>query len=531
MSRRTAASESHRQIVAFMDVGTNSMRLLIVRIEADGSYATLTEQKESVRLGEGEFADHVVKPAALDRATIVAARFAEMAATFGVERIVAVATSAAREASNKRILLQRLRTASGVDVRVISGREEARLIYLGVASGVRFDDGQALFVDIGGGSTELIVGDQSRHLYLDSLRLGAIRLTNQFFDPGFSGAVSKRRYARIQQLVRTTAVRSLQRLHKKEFDFVVGSSGTITSLADVTARRLWNRPPEKQDRFEHDQLRESIANLAGMTLEERRRIPGISGRRAAIIVAGAAIIDTMLEELGGPLLMVSDRTLRDGLLIDYLRRSDAQADGKDFSYRLDSVLRLGRRCRFDESHARHVAALAEMLFDSAKVAGLHELGDWEQEILYYAALLHDIGAFLSYNNHREHAYYFIRNAELLGFDETEVGILAATTLFHKKTYPRKTDSRFGSLDRRSRQIVKVLCVLLRIAESLDRSHGRVIKAAVFRESEDGQAIELELQSDGDCHLELWAMEVHHKAFLRTFGREMRIQMVAPVETT
>ncbi len=525
MSQMPAATSP--STIGLMDIGTNCMRLAVVRIEADGSYGVLTQQKELIRLGEGEFKSQWIQPEAMERTALVLAQFADMARSFGAGQLIAVATSAAREARNRRGLLAKLREASEVEVHVISGREEARLIYLGVASDVRLDDEQrALFIDIGGGSTEVIVGDQRRHFYLDTIRLGAIRVTNQFFEPEDTGPVSKGQYRRLQKHVAAAAVRTVQRLNNQQFDRIIGSSGTITTLCDLAARMHLGRPVEKNDAIDRKQVREVIARLLAMPLEERAAMPGMSARRADIIVAGAAILDTLYENWPDLPLFASDRTLRDGLLIDHLKRTAEQADLHHLSHRMQSVLRLGRQCRFDEDHAHHVSRLAVQLFDAARQAGLHDLGDSPRELLHYAAMLHDIGTFVSYSLHRQHSYYVIRHADLLGFDDVEIQIIATTALYHKKTYPRKDDEAFAALDRDSRATVKVLCTLLRLAESLDRSHQRVVQEVSLNCQKEGDVV-LELFASGDCHLELWAAAVHAKAFARTFGRRLEIEAGTP----
>lgn len=522
MSRKLTTPKG--RVVGFMDIGTNSMRLLVVRIDPGGAYSVLTHQREPVRLGEGEFATRKITPEAMGRAVLVTARFADMARSLGAEQTLAVATSATREATNKRSFLTRLREASGVDVRVISGREEARLIYLGVASGANLNGDKALFIDIGGGSTELIVGDQQQVDFLDSLRLGAIRLTNLFMLSDDTGPVPPKRYELICQHVRTEAVRPFQRLCKLPIQRMIGSSGTITTLVEVGVRRFHGRAPQKSDELTHDQLREVIENLASLPQDQRAKVPGMNAKRADIIIAGAAILDTVMDELKIEKVSASDRTLRDGMLLDYMTRHGLDAGISELSYRMRSVMRLGRRCRFDEDHARHVAHLALRLFDTTRDAGLHELGDDERELLEYAALLHDIGTFLSHSNHRSHTYYFIHNADLLGFDETELAVIATTAMYHKKRYPRERDSKFAALDKPVQRVVLVLCTLLRFAESLDRSHNAAVKDAGVVKSESG-VLSLQLNTDRDCHLELWAVQEHLKAFRRTFGDDLQIPPV------
>lgn len=512
--------------VAFIDLGTNSMRLLVARVDPHGSYSVLTQQKENIRLGEGEFATDELQPEAMDRTVLVARRFAEMAASFGATHTVAVATSATREAVNQKELLDRLRDEAGLEVHVISGREEARLIYLGVVSGARLESGQcALFVDIGGGSTEIIVGDRDQHRYLDTLKLGTIRLANLYFLPGDTSPLAADRYRLIERFVRAQLVRTVQRVREFEIDLALGSSGTFVTLGDIAAREFLGRPLEKNDSFTRQQLRGVIATLAGLPMEQRLRVPGMSANRGDLIVPGGIIVDVLLQELGIDRVTISDRTLRDGLLMEYLSRIEPQGELVQLGFREQSVLRLARRCRVDLEHAQRVREVAVQLFDSAHEAGLHDLGALERELLEHAAVLHDVGTFLSYTNHRLHSYYFIRNAELLGFDDTEIAVIAATAMFHKKTYPRKRHAEFAALDKRSQRIVRILCVFLRLAESLNRSHsGVVCEARIVRLDDD--TAELVLGARGDCELELWSVEGHAKAFRRSFGPCMAVR-VAP----
>lgn len=514
----------HGPAIGFMDIGTNSIRVLVVRIGPGGTYTVLTQQKETVRLGDGGFERHTIQEQALQRAVLVASRFAEMARSFGAEQIVAVATCAAREALNKRVLIDRLYAQADLDVRVISGREEARLIYLGVASDARLGTDRALMIDVGGGSTEIIVGDECRHKMLESLKLGAIRLTNRFFKNKDAGNVNRRKYNSIKKHIRANAARAMQRLGDDQYERVIGSSGTILTLADIASRRFEGRPVERNQVIEYEQLQQVIDELLPMSVSERITVPGMSAKRGDIIVCGAAIVDTILESLGGAALVVSERSLRDGLLIDYLARVGHDGELGDMSYRMRSVLRLGRKCMFDEAHALHVARLALKLFDATRKAKLHKLGRAQRELLEFAALLHDIGSVLGYSGHRAHSYYFIRNAELLGFDDTEIATIATTALYHKKTFPRKSDPEFAVLGKSGQKVVKVLCVLLRVAESLDRSHAGVVRQVDVRPGKEGQ-VRLRIHADGECHLELWSLAVHRKAFMSVFGRRMSVELV------
>ncbi|MDB5385724.1 MAG: Ppx/GppA phosphatase [Planctomycetaceae bacterium] len=511
-----------KHVVAFLDIGTNSVRMLLARIDPNHSFSVISQQKEVVRLGEGEFRDRQLQPAAIRRAVLVCSQFVQMAKAHEATEIIAVATSASREATNQGVFLRRLNREAQLDCRIISGKEEARLIYLGVVSGLNLGEKRALFIDIGGGSTEVIVGTQSQHDFLDSLKLGAIRLTSRFFQPGDVGEVSPRLYQQIKQYVRTTAVRTLQQLKQWRTDIAVGSSGSICNLAEITIRLIYKRPWKKDDSIMLADLKEVAVKLCECTLEERAKLPGINPERADIIVAGAAILETILEDLGVNELRVSERGLREGLPIDYMSRMEHLPPLELRSFRERSVFQLGRSCNFDETHAKNVVRLSHQLFDSAFQLGLHKLGEWERELLEYASLLHDIGSFLSYNNHREHSYYFIRNADLLGFDNTELAIVATTALFHGKALPQLKHPEFAELDKRSRKIVRTLCVFLRMAEALDRSHvGAVSQVRLYRSAID--TICLEMTSANECQLELWGVKRYEFAFEQVFQQKLIVE--------
>ena len=514
-----------RSVVGFMDIGTNSIRLLLARINPNHTFTTLTQQKETVRLGEGEFSQHRLMPAAIQRAVQVCTRFARMARSFGAKEIVAVATAATREARNRRQFVNRLKKDAKLDVHVVSGKEEARLIWLGVSSGTNMAGREAVFIDVGGGSTEVIVGDQQRYRYLDTLRLGAIRLHSMFFKPSEIGPVSRSHYKTIQQYVRSTAVHTVQHVRQYKPDLGIGSSGTIMNLADIASKRSNGRLPGRKDLLTLDQLVRTVEHLCSLGLAQRREVPGLNPERADIIIPGAAILQTFMEELGLRQIQVSDRSMRDGLPLDHLARGEHAHLLRKMTFRERSVLQLGQACGFDETHARNVARIALGLFDTAREAGLHHLGAWERDLLEYAALLHDVGAFLSFSDHEVHSAYFIRHADLLGFDETEIAILANTTMFHRRNAPRKKHPALAEMAPATQQVVRVLSVLLRLAESLDRSHMGVVRCINLRTKGRTRAV-LAVHCKEDCQLEIWGVQNHGKVFKRIFGRDLSIEQVS-----
>ena len=517
------ASDWQERVVGFIDLGTNSIRLLLVRIKPDRSYAVLSQRKETVRLGEGEFNTERLQEEAMDRAVLVCQNFTQMARSQGAEEIIALATSATREAQNRKTFLRRLEKEAGLEVRVISGKEEARLTYLGVSSGLNMGDRQGIFIDIGGGSTEIAIGDQSEHFFLDTLKLGSIRLTMLFLEMN-EGSVSSEQYEKLQGYIRDTAIRTLQKANRYRLEMGVGSSGTIENLADIAIRNFHQRRREPDDVLTHEELKGVVGMLRGLSIEDRKRVPGINPDRADIIIGGAAILDVIMQEVGLREINISERSMRDGMLVDYLNRMDGTESEQKLTIREASVLRLGRALGFDEEHAWHVAGLALNLFDISKEQDLHNLTLRERELLEYAAMLHDVGMSLSYANHQAHSYYIITNAELLGFDQTEIAIIAATALFHRKKFPRKRDNEFAALDDRSQEIVQILGVLLSIAEGLDRSHMGLVRDMEMELEGKGKAL-LRIRAAQECPLEIWGVEYHDKAFQKTFKRRLVVDVV------
>ena len=508
--------------VAFIDIGTNSIRLLVVRIDPNGSFAIQSRQKETVRLGEGEFGEqNLIQPEPMERAVMIARRFRDMAAAFGATEFVAVATSATREAKNRAGFLERLRLEALLDVHPVSGREEARLTYLGVARSLPLGGKKGLFIDIGGGSTEIAVGDGEDPLFIDSLKLGGIRLAAQFPGDGADAPVGKKTVREMRGHIGDLIVRTVQAVKRQKADLAVGSSGTIENLGEIGLRNFPQPGQVAGSTLSLGQLRSIINLLSGMTLGERKGIAGMNPERADIIVPGALILESFMESLGFESIRISERGLQDGLLEDYLSRLAHASDLHRMGIRERSVLGLARSCGVDEEHARSTWALSLQLFDSARGIGLHELGERERDLLGFAALLHDTGKFISFANHHDHSYYVVRNADLLGFDDIELAIMANVVRVHRKKFPAKKLADCDELDGRSHRVVRIMGMFLRLAESLDRSHASLVRKAWFS-ARDCDTLSLEFEAADRCDLEIWAAEKHRKAFSSIFRKDLVI---------
>lgn len=536
--------ESNERIFAAMDIGTNSIRLAVIEMQSKFSWTTLSMQKQVVRLGEGEFtadsgkkdenSDEIVRyltDEAMDRAALVCARFADMARGFGAERIVALATAASREAANRDEFVRRVRSVAGLDVRVISGQEEARLIYLGVSSAIDLKMGdKALFMDIGGGSTELIVGYQNTYSFLDSLRLGAIRLTAEFLKQP-DKPVPPATWAEMQRHIKSVLAPAARAIRNIGFTTMYGSSGTAINMAEIAAHMSSGSPPQSFRNYvlPLTEVQAITKKLCALNIEQRRRVPGLNTERADIIIGGSAILQTVMEVVGASSLTISDRGLREGIIVDHLVRTNTSADDVSaaplIGARRRSIQQLMKSTGVEEAHAAHIVRLSLMIFDEWKRLGLHGYSR-SRELLEYAGLLHDCGFFISHTNHQNHSYYLIRNSELLGFNDLEVEIVASLALYHRKAAPRKRHPNFARLDGKTQRVIRILSCALRLAEALDRGHLMLVTGVSFARTAKSDTVEMSVTCSPEAQLELWAAAGQSEAFQKTFGMNLSVSAVA-----
>lgn len=458
---------------------------MVVRINPNKSYTVLTRYKQMVRLGECSAAGANLTGAAMRRTIDALRNIAEICRGYEAGEIVALATAAVRDASNGAEFAARAAAESGIAPDIISGLEEARLIHLGVRTELPPFGGATIFIDIGGGSTELTAEAASGETRYDSLKLGCVRITNAFPELAERGRVSAELYERVCAHVRDKSLRSVQKLRAIVSSSarirVVGSSGTAQNLAEIFVRSARTSRSGAPLALSLKDLGGLAKRLCGMTLGERAKVPGINPQRADVIVGGAAILQTLMSELGALEVTVSSFGLLDGMLRDYLERGRLGYLDGAAGAREQSAMQLARSCNFDETHARWMTRLALSLFDSSRAAGLHSYGPPERELLYFAGLLHDIGLFLSFSNHHEHTRYMIENTELLGFHRSEIEIIAAAASMHRKWSARKTRRICGlpplALTDEQLALAATLGLFLRMAECLERSQQQTVTDA------------------------------------------------------
>lgn len=490
-------------LLAALDLGTNSFHLVVARVSEQGGIDVLTRHKETVRLGHGGGDMKVLEPEAMERGISALRRMRRLAESAGAP-LRAVATSAVREAENASVFLDRALHEAGVDVDVISGVEEARLIHLGVLQAVPVFDKRLVLCDIGGGSTEVLVGQQGEVLTARSFKLGAVRLTDRFFPGGRAEADA---VWECRAYVRSTLAVFERDVEKFGFEIAVGSSGTIESVARM-AHRL--RPGATELRtyncfeFTAAELAQVIDRLAAArTAAERREVPGIEPERADIVLGGALVLEGVFDTFGIERMTVSDNALREGVLLDTLLRTTAGAVHHLDDVSRRSVEHLVETCDDDPAHSRHVASLALQLFDATAV--LHGLDRTSRDYLEAASMLANVGLFIAHAKHHLHSYYVIRNSEqLTGFTDHEIEIIALVARYHRKSAPKPSHAEYARLAPEDQHVVRVLAGLLRVAIGLDRSHdGRVDRVTVRRAGER-VLVEAHASSGADLALELYA---------------------------
>ena len=507
--------------IAAIDIGTNSIHMIVVQVRADLSFEVIDREKEMVRLGAGGLDGRALTPESMHAALQVLSKFRRLAESHKVDEVIAVATSATREAENGGEFLQAVTQQTGIRPRVISGTEEARLIHLAAVYGVSVPGDVAVVIDIGGGSVEVTRGVGSAVELGRSFKLGVIRLTERFVktDP-----LEPRDQRKLVRHVDGEIGKYLDQIARLGFERVIGTSGTILSLGAVAsaAEGLAPGAPLRNRRFTAKQIRRVRKDLVALDLEKRLRVPGLEPRRADLAVAGAILVDEILRRLGADEITLCDLSLREGLVLDYIsrhRKEIAQADRYP-DVRRRSVFELAERCHYWPEHSQHVARLAIGLFDQTRA--IHGLTDREREWLEYAAILHDIGVLISYEGHHKHSYYLVKNGDLRGFEPDEIEAIALVARYHRQGTPKRKHDGFADLRRRTRRTVRTLAAILRLAESLDRSHAQTISGLELHDR--GHDDLLQLRTTGDAELELWAATRHGAPFERLTGKPLRIEV-------
>ncbi len=516
---------------AAIDMGTNSFHMAIVRSQGNSHFEWIGKEKEMVRLGSGAGDLNHITPDAMQRGIHTLQRFVRIAKSHHA-RIRAVATSAVREARNRDDFLERVATECGLNVEVIPGTEEARLIYLGVMQALPVFQKRVLVIDIGGGSTEFLIGEQGHPIHAVSLKLGAIRLTDRFFaSDRFSNAAVEE----CRKFIRVMLASIHREMQHYPMDQMIGSSGTILTLYEMIKLSRSKAQELDDSSFTSKELNGIVDIILSIPDRfKRSSIPGLDPHRSDIIVGGAILLQEIFRFFQIDSMSVSPFALREGVLMDTLVRE--YGIQKDFhSIRLNSVEQMMNRYLNDRhgeiESARQISRISLLLYDALKSAGfLGGLNRGDRELLEYGALLHNVGIAVSYSSHHKHGYYIIKNSDcLLGFTNLEQEILAQVTRYHRKSPPGKKHEMFQVLPGDVRNRVYSLAAILRLAVNLDRERTQGVKD-IRIESGGGRVVFFLMPAqnandqEADLSLELWAGEMRKEMLEEALGCRVELKL-------
>jgi exopolyphosphatase/guanosine-5'-triphosphate,3'-diphosphate pyrophosphatase len=505
--------------VAALDVGSNSIHMIVAEASHGRDVRVLDRAKDMARLGDSAFGDGRLSASAQARAISTIGRLLSLAKRHRVDAVVAAATSAVREAANGTAFLALVRRETGQHVALLSEQEEARLIYLAVRHAVDLRGRPSLVVDVGGGSVEVVVGDATAMRAVESLPLGILRLKAEF---GGKAALKGKERKALREHVRETFAPFARRARALRVRQAIGTAGTLQAIARVLRAAEGAGGDDEVPsgvRIARDRVFELGEALLSMPLADRQRVPGLEPERADAIGYGAVVLSEILHGAGAEELRTCRATLREGMVIDWLathpRRPARRAahDVRERSVR-DAAARYGESLE----HAEYVATLALALFDGTK--RLHRLGKDERELLEYACLLHDVGQHVEYRRHHRHSHYLIKNADLQGFDPEEVETLAVVARYHRKGGPKEDHEEWRALAPSRRPAALALTAILRVADGLDRGHGQRLRAPKVEVRR--REVVLGVRGTGDASLERWGGAVKADLFEQVFGRPLRI---------
>ncbi|MDI3462993.1 MAG: Exopolyphosphatase [Nitrospira sp.] len=509
--------------LAVIDIGTNSIHMVLAEILPDAGFKILDRFKDMTRLGNGVFSTRRLSEEAMTRALDVLKTLVTLARNKGFDRIIAVATSAVREAQNGGDFVAFIMEQTGLRVRVISGTEEARLIFLGVKHSIALPDGPTLVVDIGGGSVELIVGNREGLIHGKSLKLGAIRLAEQFLP---KAPPSESMLYALNDAVLTHLRDALGSFKMKKFHSLVATSGMAGNLGEVAHLRQTGRPLPQHNlaTVSLKDVRSLETELARSSVKARLAIPGLDPKRVDTLLPTAVILRRLLELSDLSEITLCDKAIREGVIYDFIvrHREGLKAENDIPDVRRRNVISLARRCQAPEVHSLHVADLALSLFDQTKRE--HRLGQQERTWLEYAAILHDVGYLINPRQHHKHAYYLIKHSDLGGLAAEEIDMVANIARYHRRALPSLKHEAFDCLTPRLRRVVKILASLLRIADGLDRTHFSLVQAVNVRFKKE---ITIEVHLTGDAEMELWAAKSRADLFEQIFHRPVLFSGVLP----
>ena len=492
--------------ISAIDIGSNAMRMVIGEVNETGQVHTIENIRLPVRLGQDVFSKGYLEEKTIQQTEEVFLRFKQMAENYNVEQLRAVATSAAREAANSDLLVDRVFQASGIEIKIISGEEEARLIHLAVSHILNLKNKRTLLIDIGGGSVEVTISSGQNIISTDSYNMGTVRLLEKL-----NGSKSKHPLGNlVREYAEAARYRIEQDLGAEKVQICAGTGGNVEEIGHLRQKLF---KAESDRLITLNELKTLIERLERMTVEERMHRLKLRADRADVILPACIVLHLIASEAKVKQVMIPNVGLKDGILLDIAEDLSKSLHPRRREQAWESALHMGRKYQFNEKHARLASMLAARLFEQSR--SLHNLDDSNLLLLEIGALLHDIGHFINAIDHDKHGYYLLNASPLIGLSQREQNIVANLVRYHRKQSPSTEDENFKALPQKDRLIVIKLSTLLRLADSLDISHTGNVTDVTLKEA--GSVWRLKLSGKKDQLLVNWAFNKRKSQFKDVFG--------------
>lgn len=498
--------------IAAIDVGSNAIRMVVGQVDESWNVRPLENIRLPVRLGRDVFSKGYLEENTIWQTEKAFLRFKHVAETYNVQWLRAVATSAAREASNSELLLARIAETSGIELKLITAEEEARLIHQAVVRTLSLKSKRILLIDIGGGSIEVTTSNGLNIISTDSYTLGTVRLLEMLNTRDTDlAAVSNL----VLKYAKAARFRIEQDLGRGKIQVCVGTGGNVEEIGRLR-QRLFKRD---SDRFVTlDELKELIKRLSSLTVQERIRKWKLRPDRADVILPASIVLHTIASGAGVKQILIPNVGLKDGILLDMAAEQSPSPQSHRRAQAWQFALHMGRKYRFDEKHARTTAQIAASLFEQSK--SLHQLTADELLLLELAALLHDIGYFINPVDHEKHGFYLLTANRLIGLTNREQCMIANLVRYHRKQIPSTGDENFKSLSQQDRNTVNKLSALLRLADSIDVSHDHPVTAVNF--GKNGSGWQIKVSGGTDTILVNWELEKRKQLFEQVFDMPLHV---------
>jgi exopolyphosphatase/guanosine-5'-triphosphate,3'-diphosphate pyrophosphatase len=496
--------------IAAIDAGSNGIRLAVARLGPDGLVQVLSSSRAPVRLGADAFAHGQITESTMQAATDAFVRFQKVTADLMVTHLRAVATSALREARNSDVLVDRIARETGIQVEIISGEEESRLIHQAVTRVVDLRGRRAMLIDIGGGSVEVTLTEGENIVSSESYRMGTVRLLQKFGAEGRSWSAFNRM---VKEYAGATRRRLDHEIGRQGVELCIGTGGNIEEMGEL-AKKLFRRDSARLITLKD--LAELTELLGGMTAGERATRFNLRPDRADVIMPACFVLQSLAKTAGVREVLIPGVGLKDGILWDLAAQASPQPPRREQVW--SSAVHLGEKYDLDVEHGQVVADLAMQVFD--QTVSLHGLGAEDRLVLEVAALLHDIGYFVNAIDHDRHGHYLLVNSFLFGLSERQQAVVANIVRYHRKTAPTLEHGHFKALPPRDRLLVNKLCALLRLADGIDTGHAGRVRRVGLQGARSRWTLTIE--GEGDLALEKWTLTKRRALFQDVFGVELAI---------